>query len=152
VKAKRFWLPLQLITVSFISFHLTAICSRSFSAVDNVLERFLHKYAHQNIVPNDLILRASTDNAKVNPNLLQYTVDARIGGSPNDNNKFKAKAVKRAQEARLVFTTCSGAGLGLLRAINFETVIIDEASQITEPTALIPLVKGCRKAILVGDQ
>ena len=67
---------------------------------------------------------------------------------------FKAKRVarKRIQVARLVFTTCIGAALGLLRNDeNFETVIIDEASQQTEPETLVPLVKGCTKAILVGD-
>ena len=62
------------------------------------------------------------------------------------------KAVKRVKEARIVFTTCAGAGLGVLRNIDFETVLIDEASQITEPCALIPLVKGCKRAVLVGDQ
>jgi superfamily I DNA and/or RNA helicase len=32
-----------------------------------------------------------------------------------------------------------------------EVVVVDEASQPTEPTALVPLVKGCEKAMLVGD-
>lgn len=55
------------------------------------------------------------------------------------------------KKCRLVFTTCIGSGLGLLRSESFDTVIIDEASQQTEPASLVPLVKGCRKAILVGD-
>ncbi|KAJ7258424.1 AAA domain-containing protein [Mycena haematopus] len=44
-----------------------------------------------------------------------------------------------------------GAGLGILRKVDFDIALIDEASQITEPCALIPLVKGTRQAILVGD-
>ena len=66
---------------------------------------------------------------------------------------FKAQRVarKRIQGARLVFTTCIGAALGLLRNEDFNTVIIDEASQQSEPMTLVPLVKGCSKAILVGD-
>jgi regulator of nonsense transcripts 1 len=36
--------------------------------------------------------------------------------------------------------------------MDFDIALIDEASQITEPCALIPLVKGTRQAILVGDQ
>ena len=66
---------------------------------------------------------------------------------------FKAQRVarKRIQGARLVFTTCIGAALGLLRNEEFDTVIIDEASQQSEPMTLVPLVKGCSKAILVGD-
>ena len=66
---------------------------------------------------------------------------------------FKAQRIarKRIQGAQLVFTTCIGAALGLLRNEEFSTVIIDEASQQSEPMTLVPLVKGCSKAILVGD-
>lgn len=45
-----------------------------------------------------------------------------------------------------------GAGLGILRKINFDIALIDEASQITEPCALIPFVKGVKRGIMVGDQ
>jgi superfamily I DNA and/or RNA helicase len=45
-----------------------------------------------------------------------------------------------------------GAGLGVLRKPDFDIALIDEASQITEPCALIPLVKGIKRAIIVGDQ
>ena len=45
-----------------------------------------------------------------------------------------------------------GAGLGILRHVDFDIAIIDEASQVTEPGALVPLVKGIKKAVLVGDQ
>jgi superfamily I DNA and/or RNA helicase len=61
------------------------------------------------------------------------------------------KAQRQIKKCRLIFTTCIGAGLGLLRSESFDTVIIDEASQQTEPASLVPLVKGCQKAILVGD-
>ncbi|CAN0547209.1 unnamed protein product, partial [Ectocarpus sp. 12 AP-2014] len=33
----------------------------------------------------------------------------------------------------------------------FDTVIVDEACQATEPSTLIPLSLGCRRLILVGD-
>jgi superfamily I DNA and/or RNA helicase len=73
------------------------------------------------------------------------------GKNLNDYPAARRGAIERIQQARLVFTTCAGAGLGLLPKETFSTVIIDEVSQQTEPTALIPLVKGCDKAILVGD-
>jgi superfamily I DNA and/or RNA helicase len=41
--------------------------------------------------------------------------------------------------------------LGLLRTESFDVVIVDEASQLTEPATLVPLVKECSRAILVGD-
>jgi superfamily I DNA and/or RNA helicase len=67
------------------------------------------------------------------------------------NHAALKEAQNQIKKCNLVFTTCIGAGLGLLRSMVFDTVIIDEASQITEPASLVPLVKGCQKAILVGD-
>jgi len=61
------------------------------------------------------------------------------------------KARDQIKRCQLIFTTCIGSGLGLLHSEIFDTVIVDEASQQTEPASLVPLVKGCRKAILVGD-
>ena len=80
-----------------------------------------------------------------------YTCDAMMGKELAEDFKAQRVARKRIQGARLVFTTCIGAALGLLRNEEFDTVIIDEASQQTEPMTLVPLVKGCAKAILVGD-
>lgn len=121
-------------------------------AVDNVLERFLAENATARLLTDEQVLRAATESAKVNKSLQRYTVDARVGGSLADNPRLIQKAEGRVREARVVFTTCSGAGLGVLRHVDFETVLVDEASQITEPCALVPLVKGCRRAVLVGDQ
>jgi superfamily I DNA and/or RNA helicase len=70
----------------------------------------------------------------------------------NENNRLTKQAQARVKAATIVFTTCAGAGLGILRKCDFNICIIDEASQITEPCALIPLVKGCQRAVLVGDQ
>jgi superfamily I DNA and/or RNA helicase len=74
-----------------------------------------------------------------------------LGKDLNANFPARRKAQKRIRDARLVFTTCTGAALGLLRNEPFDVVIIDEASQLTEPATLIPLVKGSSRAILVGD-
>ena len=80
-----------------------------------------------------------------------YTCDAMMGKELAEDFKAQKVARKRIQSARLVFTTCIGAALGLLRNEEFSTVIIDEASQQSEPMTLVPLVKGCSKAIIVGD-
>jgi superfamily I DNA and/or RNA helicase len=122
------------------------------TAVDNVLERFVELNKRDNILPENKILRVATDHSKVNKALQSYTIDARVGGDMNENNRLVKQAQTRVKEATIVFTTCAGAGLGVLRKVDFDVVIIDEASQITEPCALIPLVKGCQRAVLVGDQ
>ena len=80
-----------------------------------------------------------------------YTCDAMVGKELAEDFKAQKVARKRIQGSRLVFTTCIGAALGLLRNEEFSIVIIDEASQQSEPITLVPLVKGCSKAILVGD-
>ena len=74
-----------------------------------------------------------------------------LGKELNEDFRGQKEARKRIRGSRLIFTTCIGAALGLLRKEKFSTVIIDEASQQTEPMSLVPLVKGCTKAILVGD-
>ncbi|KAF3941986.1 Helicase [Dactylella cylindrospora] len=115
------------------------------NAVDNVLRKFLR--VNSNTTP----IRVSTNVRKVASDLVRYTCDAWVGKELSQNFKARREAMERLQNARLVFTTCAGAGLGLLRDLSFPIVIIDEASQQAEPMSLIPLVKGCEKAILVGD-
>ncbi|KAF2116709.1 SEN1 N terminal-domain-containing protein [Lophiotrema nucula] len=65
---------------------------------------------------------------------------------------------RRAQEqvlndAHVICATLSGSGHDMFQnlSIEFETVIIDEAAQCVEMSALIPLKYGCAKCILVGD-
>jgi hypothetical protein len=123
----------------------------SLVAVDNILERFVVVNKEMRLVPENEILRVATDVSKVNKKLLEYTVNAQVGDVQQDV-KLMSKAQKRVKEATVVFTTCAGAGLGSLRSLDFDNVVIDEASQVTEPTSLIPLVKGCKRAVLVGDQ
>lgn len=88
---------------------------------------------------------------KVADDLRKYTCDAMAGEEIHSNFKAMDKATKMIKRSDTIFTTCSGAGIGLLRSEQFDIVIVDEASQQTEPSSLIPLVKGCSQAILVGD-
>ena len=55
--------------------------------------------------------------------------------------------------AHILCATLSGSGNEMFQNLNieFETVIIDEAAQSIELSALIPLKYGCSKCILVGD-
>jgi superfamily I DNA and/or RNA helicase len=88
---------------------------------------------------------------KVSDDLKIHTCDAMVGKELSTDPRGRKKAQKRISECRLIFTTCIGAGLGLLREEEFGIAIIDEASQQTEPASLVPLVKGCHRVILVGD-
>ena len=55
--------------------------------------------------------------------------------------------------AHVICATLSGSGHDMFQSLNieFETVIIDEAAQSIELSALIPLKYGCAKCIMVGD-
>tara|TARA_Y100000768_G_scaffold104740_1_gene76752 strand:- start:2426 stop:4354 length:1929 start_codon:yes stop_codon:yes gene_type:complete len=47
--------------------------------------------------------------------------------------------------------TCIGSGHDLLDGRRFSRVLIDEATQATEPASLVPLVRGSRQIVLIGD-
>jgi regulator of nonsense transcripts 1 len=51
----------------------------------------------------------------------------------------------------VVCCTCVGAGDPRIQNRKFACVLIDEATQATEPEALISLVRGVKKVIMVGD-
>ncbi|KAI2617097.1 SEN1 N terminal-domain-containing protein [Hypoxylon sp. NC1633] len=55
--------------------------------------------------------------------------------------------------AQVLCATLSGSGHEMFKnlQVEFETVIIDEAAQCVELSALIPLKYGCSRCILVGD-
>ena len=79
-----------------------------------------------------------------------------------DNEKLVTRnlevARRKAQQeildkADIICATLSGSGHEVFQTleIEFETVIIDEAAQSIELSALIPLKYGCSKCIMVGD-
>ncbi|KAK9466782.1 SEN1 N terminal-domain-containing protein [Lipomyces arxii] len=87
-------------------------------------------------------------------------------GQRLDDERDRHAVVKRTNEierrniqnriltgAEIVCATLSGAGHDLLAslALTFETVIIDEAAQCVEISALIPLKYGCVRCAMVGD-
>ncbi|CAD6502733.1 BgTH12-05323 [Blumeria graminis f. sp. triticale] len=87
-------------------------------------------------------------------------------GAKIDEDKASGNTVSRQDEinrrrfqqeiidsAHVLCSTLSGSGHDMFRNLNveFETVVIDEAAQCIELSALIPLKYGCSKCILVGD-
>jgi len=61
------------------------------------------------------------------------------------------RAVRKILErGEVICATNSTAGSEILRDFQFDTLFIDEATQSTEPSSLIPLVKA-RKVVMAGD-
>lgn len=91
----------------------------------------------------------------IRPELLRYCVDR-----PQTNNNsyvntstgtaFKEK-IKVIRNAEVICCTCIGSGSEILDNMTFERVLVDEATQATEPAVLVPLARGCRQLVLVGD-
>ncbi|KAH8695036.1 putative tRNA-splicing endonuclease [Talaromyces proteolyticus] len=71
------------------------------------------------------------------------------------NNDLTRRRIQQEiiDSAHVICATLSGSGHDMFQhlSIDFETVIIDEAAQSIELSALIPLKYGCAKCILVGD-
>jgi regulator of nonsense transcripts 1 len=55
------------------------------------------------------------------------------------------------ESAEVICCTCSSSFDPRLTRYRFSQVLIDEATQAVEPECLLPLLKGAKKAILVGD-
>jgi regulator of nonsense transcripts 1 len=53
---------------------------------------------------------------------------------------------------QVIVTTCNGAGERRLQRQSFRVVVMDEASQATEPASLVPLLKGAECVVMAGDQ
>uniref|UniRef100_A0A0L0NNR0 Upf1 domain-containing protein n=1 Tax=Candidozyma auris TaxID=498019 RepID=A0A0L0NNR0_CANAR len=75
---------------------------------------------------------------------------------PDSSEKMLYGALKKLENdiiggAEVVCCTCVGAGDQRLSGYNFRSVLIDESTQATEPEVLIPIVKGLKQVILVGD-
>ena len=91
----------------------------------------------------------------------QAHIGARIDAAKDGGNTYAREVeIKRRQvqqeildRSQVLCATLSGSGHEMFKNLNveFETVIIDEAAQCVELSALIPLKYGCCKCILVGD-
>ncbi|ETL91125.1 hypothetical protein L917_10290 [Phytophthora nicotianae] len=75
--------------------------------------------------------------------------------SSQDEKRFKSLKRQAEREilqaADVICTTCVGAGDPRLSNFRFRQVLIDEATQATEPECLIPIVQGAKHVVMVGD-
>jgi regulator of nonsense transcripts 1 len=75
--------------------------------------------------------------------------------SQDDQNRY-LKLIRKAEKlvldsSQVICCTCVGAGGPSVLNRKFSSVLIDEATQATEPEALISLVHGVSQVIMVGD-
>eukprot|EP00732_Lithocolla_globosa_P001362 Lithocolla_globosa_v1_NODE_663_length_3483_cov_6.183489.p2 type:complete len:251 gc:universal NODE_663_length_3483_cov_6.183489:1193-441(-) len=90
-------------------------------------------------------------------NNLHYQALQRIQ-NPSDEDKRQKQSVRdrlgRAvinKDGYVIATTCVMAGSKKLQHVLFDTVVNDESSQSSLPEMFIPIVHGCQRLILIGD-
>lgn len=55
------------------------------------------------------------------------------------------------EAADVICCTCVGAGDARLARLRFQSILIDECMQATEPECMVPVVLGAKQLVLVGD-
>lgn len=113
------------------------LTSFTHTAVDNILLKI------RDIAPAGSILRLGVP-AKINTQVQEF---CQLAATPRTSiDEIDAAYM----ESKIVATTCMGTNHALFQRRSFDVCIVDEASQITLPTILGPLLHA-RKFVLVGD-
>ena len=91
----------------------------------------------------------------VRQDLMPYMIES-IAGIDQDcrwSKEQQFQAINNSlRRAEVICATCAGAGSDILERFSFQACLIDEATQATEPATIIPLTKGCKQVVLIGDQ
>ena len=82
------------------------------------------------------------------PDMQKYMIQNMV---PDYFANFSQSLNLLKNHADVIVTTCASSASPLLEKIQIDYLIIDEASQLTEPIALIPVTLGPKSIILVGD-
>ncbi|GAA6060133.1 hypothetical protein JCM10212_001430 [Sporobolomyces blumeae] len=104
-----------------------------------------------------LTLHAQVANSDTHPELQKLIQLKHEQGELSSSDERKFKALTRAAEkeilsnADVICATCVGCGDPRLAKLKFRTVLIDEATQATEPECMIPLTFGVKQLVMVGD-
>ena len=62
------------------------------------------------------------------------------------------KRARALSKVRVVGTTTASCGNAALEGMNFDVVVLDECSQMTEPSSMLAMSRfGCRALVAVGD-
>lgn len=113
------------------------LTSFTHTAVDNILLKI------RDVAPHGAILRLGV-SAKINTQVQEF---CKLAATPRQTIGEVDDAF---MGSRIVATTCMGINHALFNRRSFDVCIVDEASQITLPTILGPLLHA-RKFVLVGD-
>jgi len=86
----------------------------------------------------------------IRPDLLRFCIDRPRNSGESYGSIYQEK-LHSLKNAQIICCTCIGSGADILDNMSFERVLVDEATQATEPAVLVPLTRSCRQLVLVGD-
>ena len=112
--------------------------------MDNLLEKVVQVSKGE---PESQLLRVGSSTWMVREELRKFTLESRYaklseGKRVRENWMDKRIVKKILKEARIVCTTCISAGSKILEDVKFSRLLVDEASQATEPAILVPICRG----------
>jgi AAA domain len=108
------------------------------------VDESLWEYTLEGMLENDPVVLRAREEAEKNPAAATASWEVE-----------QAAASRIVRGADIVLTTCIGAGREALADLPFKFLLVDEASQATEPDVLVPLTVGSSETlsqlVLVGD-
>ncbi|CAB0034085.1 unnamed protein product [Trichogramma brassicae] len=144
------------------------VCAPSNTAVDQLTEK-IHK-TNLKVVRlcaksreaidspvSFLALHNQIKNMETNSELIKLQQLKDETGELSSVDEKRYRLLKKAAEKELldaadvICCTCVGAGDPRLQRIKFNSILIDESMQATEPECMVPVVLGAKQLILVGD-
>lgn len=150
---------------------LNDVCSDDMNAEEQKLAQYNFLRVWQSDVNSLLLQLERTPKSESNmSNVIRFHEDLeradrslrrlRISADSKLKRDEKLRKIARTivEDANIVFSTLSGAASNILVSRDlqdntalFDTVIIDEAAQSTEPSCLVPLMLGAKRCLLIGD-
>ena len=118
---------------------ILVVC-QSHSAVDNIMEKFIDYNKKQQACgfqPLHILRLGSSDSIRSDLKGAE-----RLGAKDQHDGQYR--------KAHVIFSTALGS-YNVPEDVIFPFVVIDEATQLMEPVALVPIVKGAKHLAMVGD-
>ena len=150
-------------------------------AVDNLLKGLLDKGIKAIRIGQPVKVRERLREATLAAQMAQHSMNDDIDAIISENNQIKKSLNKLKgkekgmahrdmgknwkeirlmekqiieeiiDDAEIILATCVGAAHKTIADRRFPIVLIDEATQATETATLVPIVRGARQLILIGD-
>ena len=128
----------------------TLVAAETNMAVDNLTRKLLQCGVRVVRIGKRGLISPDVHSASLDHQLDMKRIE--LGEAKRKSPFPDAKMVKEIlSAAEVVATTCAGSGDPALKGMTFPFVLIDEATQATEPTSLLPAVKHCQQLVLIGD-